>query len=294
MGLVWGLGPWLALGLAAVLFALAVRPIHSLAKTIESKKVGQGFQEFLKLYRDALIHRSLVKGVFFITVGCLIFAGLLTAGIQGLVQRGLQEGVREMVDVQALPPPEASAAQNGGAVLDWILLAGLIFAGVTIVVGFKMYRSFRRRALEFASSQKDSKANRPIAVKLFHDNKTIGIILLVIGCWFFWGFLTQLAGLLLTFPALGAVTSKPIPGVLTAAIVFVVVLGVLMNIALFGPLAWFSWRNVKLQVRHLRENRIAMRLFHINTVFFAGCLGLILNAYLIDLLGRQFWPSIFH
>jgi hypothetical protein len=294
LGFVWAIGPWLALGLAAIMLAIAIRYIHRLAKTIEAKTIGQGFQEFLKLCWDEIYHRALLKGVLFTTIGCMAFAGLLAAGIQGIIQNSIQENAQKIIAKQSLSPPEVPVAESGGAIMDWMILAGLISAGVTAVIGFKVYRTLRQRASEFVLGQKSDTANRPIEVKLFHDNKAIGIVLLVIGCWFFWGFLSQFAGLLLLLPWLGALTSKPIPAIIPAATVFLLALWILMMTALTGPLAWFSWRNLKLQIRHIIENDIARRLFNIYAVFLVGCFGLLLNMYLIELLGRRLWPTIFH
>jgi hypothetical protein len=87
--------------------------------------------------------------------------------------------------------------------------------------------------------------------------------------------------------------SKPIPGVMTAAVVFMVILMILMYAVFLGPFAWLSWRNMKLHLRYIRENRVARRLFHAHVIILAGCFGMLLNLYLIDLLGRHLWPSIF-
>ncbi|UCH85553.1 MAG: hypothetical protein JSW50_07665, partial [Candidatus Latescibacterota bacterium] len=136
------------------------------------------------------------------------------------------------------------------------------------------------------------RAARPVVVRLFHDNKAIGIVVLVVGCWIVWGFLCQVVGLaIFMVPGLSSLPS--IPGVETAAIVFLVVLGSIMFAAFFAPFVWMSSRNLKLQFRYLRENRVARQLFHANAVVLCGLSGSLLNLYLIDLLGQLLWPGVF-
>ena len=136
-------------------------------------------------------------------------------------------------------------------------------------------------------------APSPVVVKLFHDNKTIGIVVLIIGCWILWGFLTQVGGLaVILIPGLRAKSS--IPGVIPAIIVFLIILSILLYVLLFGPVAWFSFRNLKLHLRYIRENRIAKKFFHLQIIILGGALGVVLNLYFVNLLGKILWPAIFH
>jgi hypothetical protein len=165
-------------------------------------------------------------------------------------------------------------------------------ACVTVIIGVNVYRRLRRRAVELATRSAGRGAPKPVVVRLFYENKAIGIVILVIGCWVLWGLLCQIVGLaVFMFPGLRSLPS--IPGVETAAIVFLVVLGAAMFAALFAPSVWLSMRNFKLQFRYLRENRVARRLFYAQAVVLCGLIGIALNLYLINVLGHLLWPSVF-
>lgn len=296
LGLVWGLGPWLALGLAAVLAALAWQRIHLFARKIEGRPIQDGFSGYITAYRHALLHSVLAKGTLFVFFGCVAFAGLLAAGIWGLVQKSL-EGITPDALEEVLPPPTTTVdpgASAASGMLDWIILVALLLAGVTIIIGFKAYRRFRQRALASVSRSTGRGTPRPLVVRLFHDNRRIGIIVTVVGCWILWGTLTQFAGLLfLVVPKAAALTYRPIPGAMTAGIVFLVIIMVCMNGIFLGPFVWLSLRNMRMQFRLIEENRVARRILNAQVIVFAGLLGALLNLYVIDLLGRSLWPAVF-
>jgi hypothetical protein len=292
LGVVWTLGPWLALGFAAILATLVVQRVSRLARSIEKKPVERGAGGFVGLVRDGWIHGALARSTLFIVMGCLMFAGFIAAGIQGFVQRSVQETLRGTVEEEWVVQPGPVPDSSGDGFLDLIILGGLMMACVTVIIGVSVYRRLRRRAEEIASRPTSRGAPKPVVVRLFYDNKKIGITILVVGCWMLWGFLSQVVGLAIyTFP--GASSLGSIPGVETAAIVFLVILGIAMFIAMFAPLAWLSFRNARLQLRYMRENRVARRVFYAQVVVFCGLLGSALNLYLIDVLGRLLWPSVF-
>jgi hypothetical protein len=221
-----------------------------------------------------------------------MLGGFVAAGIQGFVRRNIQENVRDAVQDELVLPPIPGPDSGGDGVLDWIILGGLIMACVTIMIGVIVYRRLRRHAVEIASHLPARDSSRPLVVKLFYDKQATGIAVLVVGCWILWGLLSQMAGLAI-YMSPGVSSLQSIPGVETAAMVFLVILGIAMFGAMFAPLAWLSARNIRLQVRHLRKNRVARRLFYVNVAVSSGLLGSLLNMFLIDLLGNLFWPGVF-
>jgi hypothetical protein len=293
MGIVWSIGPWLAIGLSAVLATLAIQRVHRYAKTIETRPVKQGFRGFIRIVRDSYLHGFLTWSTLRIIIGCIAFGGLLTAGFYGFFQQNFQGSIQKMVEKQPIIESATNDKAEGEGVLESILIIGLISAGLTVLIGTKIYRSLSQRAKELSISAMIRGKPSPVIVKLFHDNKTIGIVVLVIGCWILWGFLTQIGGLaVILIPGLRAKSS--IPGVMPATIAFLVILSILLYVLLFGPVAWFSFRNLKLHLRYIRENRIAKKLFHLQIIILGGALGMVLNLYFVNLLGKILWPVIFH
>jgi hypothetical protein len=293
MGIVWSIGPWLAIGLSAVLATLAIQRVHRYAKTIETRPVKQGFRGFIRIVRDSYLHEFLTWSTLRIIIGCIAFGGLLTAGFYGFFQQNFQGSIQKMVEKQPIIESATNDKAEGEGVLESILIIGLISAGLTVLIGTKIYRSLSQRAKELSISAMIRGKPSPVIVKLFHDNKTIGIVVLVIGCWILWGFLTQIGGLaVILIPGLRAKSS--IPGVMPATIAFLVILSILLYVLLFGPVAWFSFRNLKLHLRYIRENRIAKKLFHLQIIILGGALGMVLNLYFVNLLGKILWPVIFH
>jgi hypothetical protein len=292
LGLVWTLGPWLALGFAAVIATLVVTKISHLARDVEKRPVKQGVSGFFGVVRDSWIHGTLTGSTIYVLIGCIMFGGFAAAGIQGLVQRTIQEPVPGAIEDRIVVPPMKGPDSSNDGVLDLIILGGLIMACVTVMIGVVAYRRLRRKAVEIASRLPARCGSRPLVVRLFCDKKTTGIAILVVGCWMFWGFLSQVVGLAIYMtPSLSSLQS--IPGVETAAIVFLMILGVAMFGVMFAPFAWLSARNIRLQFRHLRQNRVTQRLFYVKAVVLCGLLGCLLNMYLIDLLGHLFWPGVF-
>jgi len=293
MGIVWSIGPWLAIGLSAVLATLAIKRVHRYAKTIETRPVKQGFSGFIRIVRNSFLHGFLTWSTLCIIIGCIAFGGLLTAGFYGFFQQNFQGSIQKMVEKPPLIESATNDKAEGEGVLESILIIGLISAILTVLIGVKIYRSLSRRAKELSLYAMIRGGPPPVIVKLFHDNKTIGIVVLVIGCWILWGFLTQIGGLaMILIPGLRAKSS--IPGVMSATIVFLVILSILLYVLLFGPVAWFSFRNLKLHLRYIRENRIAKKLFHLHIIVLGGALGALLNLYFVNLLGKILWPTIFH
>ena len=293
MGIVWSIGPWLAIGLSAVLATLAIQHVHRYAKTIETRPVKQGFRGFIRIVRDSYLHGFLTWSTLRIIIGCIAFGGLLTAGFYGFFQQNFQGSIQKMVETQPLIESATNDEAEGEGVLESILIIGLISAGLTVLIGIKIYRSLSQRAKELSMSSMIRGEPSPAVVKLFYDNKTIGIVLLVIGCWILWGFLTQIGGLaIILIPGLRAKSS--IPGAMPATIVFLVIVSILLYVLLFGPFTWFSVRNLKLHLRYIRENKIAKSLFHWQIIILGGALGMVLNLYFVDLLGKILWPAIFH
>jgi len=292
MGIVWSIGPWLAIGLSTVLATLAIQRVHRHAKTMETRSVKQGFRGFIKIVRDSYLHGFLTWSTFRIIIGCIAFAGLLTSGFYGFFQQNFQGSIQKIVEKQSLIESATNDEAEGEGVLESILIIGLISAGLTVLIGTKIYRSLSQRAKELSRNAMIRGEPSPVIVKLFHDNKTIGIVVLIVGCWILWGFLTQIGGLaVILIPGLGAKSSMP--GVIPATIVFLVILSILLYVLLFGPVAWFSFRNLKLHLRYIRENTIAKKLFHLQIIILGGVLGLVLNLYLVNLLGKILWPAIF-
>jgi hypothetical protein len=274
-----------------VLATLAIKRVHRYAKTIEIRPVKQGFRGFIKIVRDSFLHKFLTWSTLSIIIGCIAFGGLLTAGFYGFFEQNFQGSIQKMVEKPPLIESATNDKNEGEGVLDSILIIGLISAGLTVLIGVKIYRSLSRRAKELSLYAMIRGGPSPVIVRLFHDNKTIGIVVLVIGCWFLWGFLTQIGGLaIILIPGLRAKSS--IPGVLPAIIVFLVILSMLLYALLFGPFAWFSIRNLKLNLRYIRENRIANRLYHLQIIILGGVLGAVLNLYFVNLMGQILWPTI--
>jgi len=293
MGIVWSIGPWLAIGLSAVLATLAIQRVHRYARTIETRPVKQGFRGYIRIVRDSYLHGFLTWSTLRIIIGCIAFGGLLTSGFYGFFQQNFQGSIQKMVETQPLIESATNDEAEGEGVLESILIIGLISAGLTVLIGTKIYRSLSQRAKELSISAMIRGEPSPVIVKLFHDNKTIGIVVLIIGCWILWGFLTQIGGLaIILIPGLKAKSS--IPGVMSATIVFLMILSILLYVLLFGPVAWFSFRNLKLHLRYIRENRIAKKLFHLQIIILGGVLGVVLNLYFVNLLGKILWPATFH
>jgi len=291
LGLAWTLGPWLSLGLAAVLATLGIRQISRRARSIETRPIQPGLGGFLGVVKDSWIHRVLTWSTLYIVIGCIMLGGLVAAGIQGLVSNGIQESALGTSAGETNVPAAPAQPSSGGA-LDLILLGGLIMACVTVMVGVVAYRRLRRRAKTEAARLPGRGSSRPLIVRLFHDSKALGITVLVVACWLLWGLLCQAVGLAV-YMTPGAGSLQRIPGVETVAIVFLLVLAVAMFGVVFGPFTWLLVRNVKLQVRHLRQNTVARRLFYAEAVILCGLAGSLLNLYLVRVLGRTFWPSVF-
>jgi hypothetical protein len=287
-GLAWVFGPWLSIAFALTLAALGMQWLHRFARSIETKPVKQGF---FSVYWDLIMHRSISQVVLFLTIGSVAFAGLLGAGIHGIVQKNVQE----IVETELSPDPETLINSTQEVSLDMIFLMGLIMAVVTVIIGIRTYKSLCRRAVELASDRGAGDGHRPFIVKVFYDNKKVGVVIMIVGCWFLWGLLTQIGGgVLMLVPLPRALTTASIPGVTTVVIYLIIFLGVLLFIAFLGPFAWFSWRNLKLQIRYIKENRSHRRLFYIQMIVFGGFFGYFLNLYLLQLLGQLMWPSLFH
>ena len=236
MGIVWAIGPWLPMGLSAILATLAIKRVYRYAKAIEDRPVENGFRGYIRIVRDGFFHRFLSWSTLRIIIGCIAFGGLLSAGYNGFFQQNFQRNIQETAE-KVLPfesAPTDRAEEDG--FLESILLLGLISAVITVLIGIKIYRSLRQRAKKLSLEAIITGGHRPITLRLFHDNRAFGITLLVIGCWILWGFLTQFGGLLLILiPGLRAKSS--IPGVMTATILFLVTLSILLNFLLLGPVA---------------------------------------------------------
>lgn len=291
-GLVWTLGPWLALGFAAVLATIVIQKVSRAARHIEKKPIEQGVGGFFDVVRNSWLHGSLTKSVIIVVIACVMLGGFVAAGMQGFVHRNIQETAqtyaeRELANLPDTPP---SADENGA--LHLILLLAMMMACVTVMLSVTAYRRVRRHAAMLAARSAARGTTKPFVVKMFYEKKGTGIAMFVVGSWFLWGFLCQLVGLAVyMFPALHSLPS--IPGVETAAIIFLLILSIAMLVALFAPFVWLSVRNFKLQLRHFRENRMARRLFYAQAVVFAGLIGGLLNLYLIDILGNLLWPDVF-
>jgi hypothetical protein len=292
MGILWGLGPSLGLSLAAILGLVGFRHLHRAARSIERRPTDPGVRGFVRLIRDGLIHTSLTRLVVYLLIGCVMLGGLISALIQAEVRRHAGERALAVIESNPPPSPMVGPVPNGDAVLDWIILSGIVFAIATVIFGVRTYRVLTRRAAQRALRAGASQ-DRSTLVRLFHKNRKLGMLVLGLGGWFLWGFSMQIVGgLVLTVPGMSSLPA--IPGAETAAILFLVVLGLVFLFMFLAPMAWFSWRSTKLHIRYVRENRIAHAALHINLAIIAGFFGSILSMELTRLLGRIIWPSLFH
>lgn len=85
LGLAWGLGPWLALALAALLATTASRALHRFARRIETRPVGPEFHGFLGIFRDAILHRAASSTTN--TIAAVVTPGIGLAVIAGATSK---------------------------------------------------------------------------------------------------------------------------------------------------------------------------------------------------------------
>jgi hypothetical protein len=286
----WALAAWLPFALAVILIALVIRWLHYRAKSIEEKKVEPGFVGFLKITWDHTRHLAIGKLTFLSIIYGLALAGLIAIGLQEFIQPKVQK-VTEQKNF-----PSADAAQFSGqhVSIDFILLLALILAILTIAIGVRVYRLLRQRASEAAGRLENLHSSRPLLVRLFYDETKMGVLVLVIGGFLFFGMLVQIVGLMvLLIPLPQAITELSFPFVISIFIWILAGLAIILLVAFYGPGIWMGIRSFKLELRYYRENRIFRATVNFSTSIFVCCLGALLNMWLIKYLGEFIWPSIF-
>jgi large-conductance mechanosensitive channel len=286
----WWLAAMLPLAGAVILIALAIRWLHRRARAIEKKPVEPGPRGFLNLVQDYISHLTIGKAVVPAIIGGLALGGLLAVYLQGFIQ----PEVHKVIEQEDFLKPEAAETPIQGVSLDFILLLALVFIVFTVFLSVRMYRSLSQRAAELAAQLEGQDAPRPLLVRLFHDSRKLGILVLVIGAWLFFGMAMQVVSLLvLVVPLPRSVAGLSFPFATTAVIWLLLALMVVVSLAFYGPAVWMGVRNIQLQFRYYQENRTFRILTNVVAAFGAGAFGALLNMHLLDYLGRLFWPSIF-
>jgi hypothetical protein len=286
----WVLAAWLPLALCVILIALVIRWLHYRAKSIEENKVEPGFVGFLKITRDYISHLTIGKLMFSSIIFGLALGGMIAIGLQGFIQPEVQK-VIEQKDF-----PKADVAQLAGQhiSIDLILLVALILAILMIVIGVRVYRLLRRRASEVAGRLENLHSSRPLLVRLFYDSPKMGVLVLVIAGFLFFGMLMQIVGLMLVLiPLPQAIAELSFPFVISIFIWILAGLMIMLLLAFYGPSVWMGVRNFKLEARYYRENRIFRATVNVYTSICVCFLGALLNMWLIKYLGGFVWPSIF-
>jgi hypothetical protein len=286
----WALSYWLPLAIVVILIALAIRWLHYRAKAIEDKQVEPGFGGFMKLTRDYISHLTIGKAMFLTITFGLALGGMIAVGLQ----RFIQPQVQKVFEQKDFPMPDAAEFSGQHISFDFILLLALILAIAMIVIGILAYRLLSHRASEVAGRLGNRHSPRPLLVRLFHDSTRMGVLVLVLGGFLFFGMLMQMVSLMLVLvPLPRAITELSFPAVFTVFIWLLSFLGIVLFLAFLGPSIWMGVRNFKLQVRYYRENRIFRTSVNVYTTIFVCLVGALLNMWLINYLGRLIWPSVF-
>lgn len=285
----WALAAWVPLALVAILIALAIRWLHYRAKSIEGKKVEPGFIGFLKIARDYTTHLTIGKAMFLsITVG-LALGGTIAVGLQKFIQPEVEKIIE-----QKASPTDFVESFGQHISIDFILLLALILAPFLIVIALRVNRSLRQRASELAGRMEIHQSSRPLLVRLFHDSAKLGVLVLAIAGFLFFGMLMQIVYLILVFlPLPRAITEISFPHVTTAFVWILLGLGISLFLAFFAPSIWMAIRNFRLQLRYYRDNRIFRIGVNVYTTILVCLVGGLLNMWLINYLGGFIWPSVF-
>lgn len=288
---VWALATWLPLALVAILIALAIRWLHYRAKVIEAKKVESGFVGFLKITRDYIHHLTIGKAMFLSIIFGLALGGTIAVGLQKFIQPEVQ-GVIERKD---FPRPDVEEFSGQHVSIDFIIFLALILGIFIIIISIRIYHMLKQRASEMAGELENHHSSRPLLVRLFHDSQKIGILVLAIGGFLFFGMLMQIVSLILILvPLPRLITGMSFPYATTAFIWILLAIGIALFLAFFVPSIWMGIRNFRLQLRYYHENRVFRTSVNVSTGVFVCLFGALLNMWLINYLGRFFWPEIFH
>jgi hypothetical protein len=89
------------------------------------------------------------------------------------------------------------------------------------------------------------------------------------------------------------ITSISMPWAMTLAIGFLMLFWLLLFAGMLSPIQWMVWRSLNLQLRHLGQNRPLRRAAYLWTAVMGGLFGLLLNMYLVEIVGRTVWPEVF-
>jgi hypothetical protein len=279
----WWLGGILPLAVAVILIALGLRWLHHRARDIETKPVEAGPGGFGRLLRDKFTHQVLGQSMIYLILGGLALGSLLGLFLQSFIQPEVQKAVEQ----GDLIRPEAAAPAGQGDPLNFILFLALILGTLTVVTGIYAYHSLRQRATEAAAHLTGQEPSRPNLVKLFHDYKKMGLLVMVVGGCVCFGLLMQLVGLIVFIvPLPESLTNLSFQWATTAVIWLMVGGSVVLFLSLFAPAVWMGVRDFKLDVRYYRENPTFRLLTNILVTLGSGTFGVLLFMNLIYRTGN--------
>ena len=278
----WWLARMLPLAVAVMLIALGLRWVHHRARDIETKPMEAGPDGFGKLLQDKFSHMAIGQSMLYLILGGLALGGMLGLLLESFIQPEVQKAVKQ----RGLMGPEAAAPAGQGDPINFILFLALILGTLTVVVGIYAYQSLRQRATEAATHLTGREPSRPNLVKLFHDNKKMGLLVMVIGGWVCFGLLMQLVGLIIFIvPLPESLTNLSFQWATTAVIWVLVAGSAVLFLSLFAPTVWMDVRHFKLEVRYYRENPTFRLTTNIFATLGAGAFGALLCANLMYRLG---------
>ncbi|BEQ13274.1 hypothetical protein FAK_03400 [Desulfoferula mesophila] len=272
----------LPLAAAGFFITLGLRYLHRRALAIEAKPVDSTPGGLPEIFRDKFSHQVLGQSMLLV-----IFGGLALAGMAGLfLQMLIRPAVQSAVETQGITSENAPVPRDTGPSLDLIFLLALIVGAVTLGLAIYTYRYFRRRAEVVAGLYHGREAQRPLIVRWFHDSKTIGIVLLVIGGWLCFGMIMQVVGfILVAIPWPASLVNVSVPWATDAMIWILGIAGVVIFLLVLSPAIWMSVRHFKMDMGYYQSNRAYRRAVNIICAFGAAPIGGLLFIMLLGRLG---------
>jgi hypothetical protein len=278
----WWLAAMLPLSVAGILIALGLRALHRQARAIEKAPVDSKPDGFAKLLKDRIIHRVLSQTMIIIIFGGLALGGIVGLFLQGIIHPGVQKAIESGGFLE-----QKSATPNGtGPSLDIIFFLSLVVGAVMLVLAVYVFRLLSQNAGKLAESLTNQEAKRPLIVRWFHDSRTIGLVVLIIGSWICFGLVMQFVGLIVVIvPWPAALPHDSFSWANGAVIWIMVALCVILFLALFSLPLWMSVRQFKLDVRYYMGNPTFRLIANVFYTFGAGAFGTLLFMNLLHYSG---------
>jgi hypothetical protein len=280
--IVWGLGPWICIGIGLVVIMRGSRAFTSKARNIERRAEQTSKRGRLAISFDLVSHRMLTVASMFFAFACIGFAGLMSNALQG----SIEPRVREL----AVPIEQASEQT---ASVDFIVAVCLATLGLSLAITVFIYQELRRRALEHPATA-DPGARRTAAARFFARPLRVRLGITAFCAFFMCGILSQIIwGMLLVFPPPTSWLSLEAPGLLPVLIWALMCIGPAVLLAALSPTLNLAAGHARLRRRFLElspqmRQQVARR-FAIG----AGVIGALIDLNVLVWIGTRVFGEAF-